>query len=289
MEIECGSNCDPKLLEACIEDDIKNNVANITFQFLGGDCSNSDNEQEASGKGKCEPQDPEMNDDNGQDIESMIDDSGLVDVPDEAFLVVSDKNGDLFEGCVSKGDTFEVGDGFGSFESNTFITIYKTDQKEEVLQELQVHTSGSSPICLGNRWGAVKLVGAFVGDTERNIIDTYSLNVTLTTTGRDDITIEENKFTLESTDPIDFSFTNEEALVVEVEALTGGGSLVVEVPDVPRDLSMEQVYKYVATAMGGTGADKGGECTATASAEFTFPVPPPEPPTVAPAPQCGIH
>jgi len=264
----------------------EDNVANITFQFLGGDCSNSDNEQEASGKGKCEPQapDPEGIVDNGQDIESMINDSGLVDVPDEAFIVVSDKNGDLLERCVSKGDTFEVGDGFGSFESNTFITIYKTEQKDpnEVLQELQIHTSGSSPICLGNRWGAVKLVGAFVGDTERNIIDTYSLEVTLSTTGDDDITIGVNEFTLESTDPIDFSFTNEEE-----EVVPSLGSLVITVDDVPRDLSMEQVYKYVATAMGGTGAAKGGECTATASAEFTFPVGSTPAPTV---PQiCGIH
>ena len=221
----------------------------------------------------------------------MINDSGLVDVPDEAYIVVTDKSDNiLLERCVSKEDTFEVSPvDPNDFDSNTFITIYKTEQKEEVLQELQIHTSGSSPICLGNRWGAVKLVGAFVGDTERTILDTYSLEVTLSTTGRDDITIGANKLTLESTDPIDFSFTNEEALVVEVEALTGGGSLVVRVPDVPRDLSMEQVYKYVATAMGGTGAAKGGECTATGSAELTFPVPP-EPPTDAPGPQmCGIH
>ena len=263
----------------------EDNVANITFQFLGGDCSNSDNEQEASGKGKCEPQDPEGNDDNGQDIESMIDDSGLVDVPDEAYIVVSDDKNILLERCMSKEDMFEVSPSDpNSFKSNTFITIYKTEQKEEVLQELQIHTSGSSPICLGNRWGAVKLVGAFVGDTERTILDTYSLEVTLSTTGDDTITIGANKLTLESTDPIDFSFTNDEAFVVK-----GGESKVVEVPAVPRDLPMEQVYTYIAAATGRTGAAKGGECTADATVLFTFSVPELEP-TAAPGPQtCGIH
>ena len=214
----------------------------------------------------------------------MNNDSGFLDVPDQAYIVVSDKKGDLFERCVSKGDTFEVGNGFGSFESNTFVTIYKTEQKEEVLQEVQIHTSGSSALILGNRWGAIKHVGAFVGDTEKNILDTYSLKVTLSTTGDEDITIPKGEFTLESTHPIDFGFDNDLPLVVEP-----GTDNIFTVDDVPRDLSMEQVYKFVAEATGSTGADKGGECTAKKTVELPFPEPEPQP-TAAPAPQtCGIH
>ena len=63
---------------------------------------------------------------------------------------------------------------------------------------------------------------------------------------------------------------------------------MINVDNVPRDLSVEQVYKYVANAAGGIGLAKGGTCTAMASAEFTFPVPEPEP-TASPGPEtCGL-
>jgi len=66
-----------------------------------------------------------------------------------------------FAGNVSQGGTFLASSGASNFSSNSYIHIY-SQQGGTLLQRLQIHTSCSTPIVVGDQWGAIRLLSVIM-------------------------------------------------------------------------------------------------------------------------------
>ncbi|MEM7189481.1 MAG: Ig-like domain-containing protein, partial [Pseudomonadota bacterium] len=73
--------------------------------------------------------------------------------------VLSKKGATLFEGEVSEGESFSFDNGGKKLDSETTIKIYDRDGGD-LLQKIDLHTSCSAPLAIGDIFGGVQLVGA---------------------------------------------------------------------------------------------------------------------------------
>jgi len=94
--------------------------------------------------------------------------------PNTVYIVGTNKSGDVyFEGDVNLNESFDMlasNAGDSKFGASTFVTIYDA-QGGSVLQDIEVHTSCSKPLALGDIFGGITLVGAGDADGGSMVLD----------------------------------------------------------------------------------------------------------------------
>jgi len=244
----------------------------MVFLFNGGDCEQSFNVQEASGKFFCE-------DFNGGPPTKR---------GEKAFIVVTALKDDTVyhNDWVVVGDLFTLFDEGNNFVADQLITIYGSDNVTDpsnILQAVQYHSSCSSNLFLKDRFGATQLV-IWVNEDQGTVScfanQTFELDITVP------IDIVGGPATITSltvasnVDPFFFNLTDKVA-GVEVDA---GETLSVSIA-IPIDLTQKQTYNLLVTIAALTSL--GQQCRATDLVSFTagYPLPPIFPtfaPTTAP-------
>ena len=125
---DCSINTNT--LDPCEDKKVNGKPTSLTFDFLGGGCSASNNSQ-GTDKYSC---------------------SGGVGTPASVNIRATDKDGNtIYTGTVNLNGSFTITNGGDKFDSVTFIYI---NGNQEVIE---IHTSCSVPIVLGERFGSLRL------------------------------------------------------------------------------------------------------------------------------------
>ncbi|TYB83686.1 SdrD B-like domain-containing protein [Oceaniovalibus sp. ACAM 378] len=174
--VKTGEICEVKPLEICVEDDCIKVTENTTVPVIDLDCGEGGNPD--IGLDACKVKEdndfggkpaqltlvynPDADGVNTQGDKAKI--IGANDDDDSAYLVITDKKGDTiyFEGEVTKGQaiTFSA-PGSKGLGSQTFINVYDSaaDRDGSPQQVINLHTSCSAPLVIGESFGSVELAG----------------------------------------------------------------------------------------------------------------------------------
>jgi len=245
----------------------------MVFLFNGGNCDQSFNVQEASGKFFCEDFGAGPPTERGE----------------KAFIVVTA----LKDDTVYHNDWAEVGqlytlfDGGNNFVADQLITIYNssdTANPSNILQAVQYHSSCSQNLFLKDRFGASQLV-IWVNEDQGTIScfanQTFELDVTVPIEFEGGPATVTSLTVASNVDPFFFNLTDK----VAGTQIDAGDTLEVSIA-IPIDLTQKQTYNLLITLVAVTL--DGRDCRATDLISFTagYPLPPIFPtfsPTQAPS------